>query len=270
VGRFGERWQRAWTLGAAGGLTLALLASCSSGGAHDRTSGLSGTGKPPSLGAPASLAPGAGAKAGTAPGKQSGTGRQAGAKGRGGSSSLSSTRVHPAPQGPRKRDAQSARGLVAQLPKPSAPSSSGISFSPAIFMGPSILGDLGSTAWNITHRDADGQLRNWGSGLYLSSTSKNALAVLRHSPAVPHYCPSGGTPLAGFKKAGTVTVAVVCRDAHSPGAWWTVVQRADRLTYLVIATSDSSQAETVATGRAVFGALTAMAARVNIGLALLK
>ena len=183
---------------------------------------------------------------------------------------MTTTPVHPAPLGPRKRDAQSARGLVTQLPKPSAPAASGVSFSPAIFMGPSILGDLGSTAWNITHRDADGRLRTWGSALYLSSTSSNALAVLRHSPAVPHYCPSGSTPLDGFKKTGTVTVAVVCRDAHSPGTWWTVVLRADRRAYLVIATSDSSQPETVATGRAVFAGLTPMVDRVNIGLALLK
>jgi len=137
-------------------------------------------------------------------------------------------------------------------------------------MGPSILGDLGSVAWNITHRDADGKMHTWGSALYVSSTSSNALAVLRHSPAVPHYCPHGGAPLAGFNKADTVTIAVVCQDTHSPDVWWTVVQRADRLTYLVLATSDSSRAETVATGRAVFGALTTITARVNIGLALFK
>jgi hypothetical protein len=160
--------------------------------------------------------------------------------------------------------------VVNQLPKPTVRTGPSIGFSQAIFMGPSILGDLGSSAWNITHQDADGKLRTWGSGLYLSSTSSNALAVLRHSPAVPHYCPRGGTPLTGFTKAGTVTVAVVCQDAHSPGVWWTVFERADRLTYLVLATSDSSRDETVATGRAVFGALTAMSARVNIGLGPLK
>ena len=157
-----------------------------------------------------------------------------------------------------------------RLPAPVASNGPSISFSQAIFMGPSMLGDLGSSAWNITHRDADGRLRTWGSGLYFSSTSSNALAVLRHSPAVSHYCPGGGTPLAGFAKTGTVTVAVVCQDAHSPGAWWTVFERADRLTYLVLATSDSSRAETVETGRAVFGALTAISARVNIGLGLFK
>ena len=109
-------------------------------------------------------------------------------------------------------DATSTRGVVAKLPKPSARAGAGVSFSPAIFMGPSILGDLGSASWNITHRDADGKMRNWGSTLYLSSTSSNALAHLWPVPRAA-YCPAGTTPLAGFKKVGTVTVAVVC---HGP------------------------------------------------------
>jgi hypothetical protein len=104
----------------------------------------------------------------------------------------------------------------------------------------------------------------------MSSTSSNALAALRHSPAVPHYCPKGSTPLAGFNQAGAVTVAVVCADPTSKGAWWTVFERADHFTYLVLATSDSSKTETVATGGAAFKALTAMSSRVNLGVALAK
>ena len=174
------------------------------------------------------------------------------------------------PARPTGLNAQSVALLVTQLPKPSARGGPSISYSAPIFTGASILGDLGSAAWNISHRDADGKVRNWGSGLYVSSTSTNALAVMRHSPAVAHYCPKGSTKLPGFSRAGAVTVAVVCPDVTSPGQWWTVFERADRLTYLVLATSDSTRAETVATGRAVFGALTAISARVNIGLGLFK
>jgi hypothetical protein len=137
-------------------------------------------------------------------------------------------------------------------------------------MGPSNLGDLGSAAWNITHRDAAGSLHTWGSGLYVSSRTSNPLAVLRHSPAVPYYCPKGRTSLAGFDRPGTVTVAVVCRDPHVSGKWWTVFQRVDRLTYLVVATDASSRAEAVVNGRSVFTSLTTLSQRVNLRFGVLR
>jgi len=213
--------------------------------------------------------PGAGNRSGPAGGGRNGGGTHATAAKSGGlARSGAFDPAHPAQ--PNGLNAQSVATLVAQLPKPSAGAGPSISYTAPIFTGACILGDLGSAAWNISHRDADGRLRTWGSGLYVSSTPTNALAVMRHSPAVAHYCPKGSTPLPGFNRAGTVTIAVVCPDVHSPRAWWTVFERADRLTYLVIATSDSSRAETVATGTAVFRALTQMTPRINIKLAVFK
>lgn len=262
----GEQCRPAWRLAAAICFAVVLLAGCSSGGAQRRVAGPpSGTGAAPSLSQSSASAAGPAAK-----GRQSSrSGGKAGAAAKSGpAAGTFGSVVHPARLGPTRLDAHSAASVVANLPKPTVRSGPSLSFSPAIFMGPSILGDLGSSSWNITHRDADGKSRTWGSSLYVSSTSSNALAVLRHSPVVPHYCPKGGTPLAGFKKAATVTVALVCQDSN--GVWWSVFQRADRLSYLVLATSDSTRAETVATGRAAFNALTAMVSRVNIGLGVFK
>ena len=259
-------------------LAAVLLAACSSGHAQ-RTGAVPGTGTalggsptqsgfaPASPGAKNQL--GSGHQAGKS-GAGSASGKHGAAIGSGGSTQAGHNNPAAALR-PKGLNAQTVRTLVAALPKPSVrPGGPSLTFSAPVYIGASILGDMGSASWNISHRDADGALRTWGSALYVSSTTTNALAVLRHSPAVAHYCPRGSTPLPGFHHTGTVTVAVVCPDVHSPGAWWTVFERADRTTYLVVATSDSSRAETVATGSAAFRALTATVPRLNIQLALFK
>ena len=161
--------------------------------------------------------------------------------------------------------AQSVNTILAALPAPAT--SAGLTYSPVITQGTSALGDLGSGAWNISHRDARGDLQTWGSTLYVFPSATGAKAASLSSPAPAHFCPAARQALPGFATPGAVTVAVVCESKGGPATWWTVIDQADRLTYLVLATSGSSRADAVAIGRSAFTSLSALGRRVNVELA---
>src|SRR3954452_17686493 len=157
VSQIRMRARPAWGPATAAGLAVALLAGCSAGAAQRHTAG-------PSGGAADGLSPGqatsssspSGANSRPTPGGRSQPATTGKHRGKAATATKpGSTALHPAPLGPRKLEVQAARSVVTQLPKPVAPNGASITFSPAIFMGPSMYGDLGSSAWNITHRDAD-------------------------------------------------------------------------------------------------------------------